>query len=419
MGNDFELDGRGPSTPLLVTTAIMFTVVCVVVAGLLVAKSNGSLDERVSVTAELGNVGDGLPRKSDVKYRGVLVGMVRGVTPARPGAPNIVHIDLKPEHAQTIPRTVTARIVPSNAFAVSSVQLVDHGDAPPLRAGDRIGEDHSLPTQLFQTTLAKVRELVAALGRADSDRTLGLLRTLADATAGQGPALTAAVDGLNRVTAELNGLGVDDGGPATLPTWRQAIAALRGSAPELVDALHATVAPLRTLAERQAELTNLLTGARHTAGTVDTALGNHIDQLVDIGAQLTPVLGVLADDAAEYPAVMLRMNTLIDTFFRELWTRSGTKLTFSFKMVVSLTPLRLYTRPDCPTYGDMRGPSCDTAPETTPVPDVVGVPDARSYVPPPGTVLPPPASAADRILLGPLAIPASPPLFTPAPGGTP
>ncbi|WP_194818210.1 MlaD family protein [Nocardia sp. XZ_19_385] len=414
MGNAFELDGRGPSTRLLLVTGAVFLVVCVVVTQLLLAKSNGSLDRKVRVTALLSSVGDGLPEKSDVKFRGVLVGMVRGVIPARQGAPNIVHIDLKPEHTLGIPGTVTARIVPSNAFAVSSVQLVDNGPAAAITDGVRIGEDRTLPTQLFQSTLAKVRELLGAVGRDDTDATLGLIRTLADATAGKGATLTASVEGLNRVVEEMNRLSADDSGPATLRTWEQAIATLEGTAPELVDALHSTVAPMRTVAEKRTELADSILGASSTVGTVGTAMDNHIDQLVDISTNMTPVVGVLADDAGEFPAIMLRLNGVVDKFFQELWTRTGEKLAFTFKLVVSLTPLRLYTRADCPVYGQMSGPSCDTAPETTPIPNTMGLPDARAYVPPPGVAaLPTPTNPAEQILLSPLQIPGLPAVFLP------
>ncbi|NNH68544.1 MCE family protein [Nocardia uniformis] len=417
MGNEFELDGRGPSTRLLLVVAVVFLALCVVATHLLLEKSTGGLDKKVTVTALLESVGDGLPDKSDVKFRGLLVGMVRGVTPARRGEPNIVRIELNPAHAQGIPNSVTARIVPSNAFAVSSVQLVDNGAAPAITDGSRITEDRTLPTQLFQTTLAKVRELLGAIGRDETDRTLGLIRTLADATAGKGATLTSTVDGLNKVVAEMNQLTAEDTGPATLRTWEEAIATLNGSAPELVDALHSTVAPMRTVAEKRAQLVDLLVGANATVGTVGGGLDNHIDELVDIGTQLTPVVGVLADDAGEFPAIMLRLNDVVDKFFGELWTRTGEKLAFTFKLVVSLTPLRLYTRADCPVFGELRGPSCDTAPETTPIPETMGIPDARAFTPPPGVALPTPGSPADQILLGPLGIPAPPAVFTPAPEG--
>lgn len=427
MPNIFEPDGRGASTGVLALRGVVFLAVLTVVGGLLVAKSQGLLDRRVQVTALLSSVGDGLPRKSDVKYRGVLVGMVRNVTPAIGGGLNVVEIDLTPQYARTIPATVTARIVPSNAFAVSSVQLVDNGTGRPIRSGDTVGEDRSLPAQLFQTTLAKLRELVSALTRPDGDRTIGLIRAIADATAERGPQLTSAAGGLNRIVAEMNDLSVDTGEPAMLQTWDSAITALRGTAPELVDALHDAVLPMQTVAERQADLSALLTGSRDTVGTVGTALENRADQMLAISTQLTPVLGVLADNSAKYPAIGVSLNNVVDKFFAELWTRTGKKLSFTFKLVVALAPLRVYTRADCPAYGELRGASCDTAPEVEPVFDFAGMPDMRSYTPPPGITLPAdpdaaagaetpqPDTVADELLLTPLNPPPPAPTFDPTP----
>ncbi|BBZ24301.1 MlaD family protein [Mycolicibacter hiberniae] len=417
MPNRFDFDGRGPSTPALVGSGVAFVLICALTGWLLLEKSAGKLDPRVQITAVLSSVGDGLPPKSDVKFRGVLVGAVRTVIPATDQEPNVVHIDLKPDRARGIPNTVTARIVPSNAFAVSTVQLVDNGPAAVVKNGDVVTEDRTLPTQLFQNTLAKLRDLVTAVTRPGNEHTLGLIRVLADATAGQGPALSSAAQGLNRIVAEMNGLSVDDSAPSTLKTWESAIAALRGTAPDLVDALHHAVVPMRTVAEKQAALQNLLTGAQDTVGTMRTAMDNHTDELVAIGTQMTPVVGVLADSSAKFPAIALGINHLVDTFFDELWTRTGTKLSFSFKLAVALAPLRLYTRSDCPVYGELRGPSCETAPETTPVVDTHGIPDSRSYVAPPGITLPEPANAAEQVLVGPAGI--ASPETTVTPGGTP
>lgn len=422
MAHQFEFDGRGPSTATLVATGLAFLMVCALLGWLLVAKSQGRLDPRVQVTVLLSSVGDGLPHKSDVKFRGVLVGVVRAVTPATADHRNIVQLDIKPERARGIPSTVTARIVPSNAFAVSSVQLVDNGPATPLRGGAVIAEDTTLPTQLFQTTLIKLRDLVAAVSRPGNDQTLGLIRMLADATAGQGPALSSAAQGLNRIVAEMNELSADETGPPVLHTWESAIAALRGTAPELLDSLRGAVVPMQTVAEKQAALHDLLTGAHGTVDTVRTAMDNHTDEIVAMSTGLTPVVGVLADSSAKFPAIALGIHNVVNTFFDELWTRTGSKLSFTFKLVVALAPLRLYTRADCPVYGELRGPSCDTAPETTPVVDTHGLPDPRAYIPPPGTAMPEPANAADRVLLGPTGNPPPEPTFEPPPGqpaGTP
>ncbi|MCX2716020.1 MlaD family protein [Mycolicibacterium sp. J2] len=282
------------------------------------AKSTGYLDRRIQIIASMRSVGDGLPAKSDVKYRGVLVGAVRSVIPAFNGGDNIVNIDLRPELSANIPHTVTARIVPGNAFAVSTVQLVNNGDGRPIQAGDIVQQDTTLPTQLFQTTLAKVRELVAAVGRPGTDHTLGVLRAIADATAGKGPELTTAARGLNRIVTEMNQLRADDSGPPTLQTWHSALTALGDTAPELLDSLQNSVRPMRTIAEQHAILTNVLTRANHTAGTLRTAMDHHTDQLVGITTNFTPVVGVLADNAGKFPAIAVGLNNVIDGFFNEL-----------------------------------------------------------------------------------------------------
>src|ERR1700742_2785201 len=111
MPNSFELDGRGPSDRQLLGCGLAVLVIAPLLTAGLWIKSTGRLNHYVRVVADLVNVGDGLPQKSDVKYHGVLVGMVNGVVPAADGKPNYVHIDLKPEFAQSIPANVTARVV--------------------------------------------------------------------------------------------------------------------------------------------------------------------------------------------------------------------------------------------------------------------------------------------------------------------
>src|SRR6478609_11440637 len=164
MPNSIETDGRGLSDRQLLATGAAVLVVAALVSTFLLVKATGRLDARVPVVAALVNVGDGLPQRSDVKYHGVLVGMVKDVTPAANGEPNYVQIDLNPIYALSIPASVTARVVPSNVFAVSSVQLVDRGPGPAIRAGAEIREDTDLPTVLFQTTISKLRDILAATG---------------------------------------------------------------------------------------------------------------------------------------------------------------------------------------------------------------------------------------------------------------
>lgn len=66
MANSFETDGRGPSDRQLLLCGLVMAVVAALVGTALVIKSTGRFNDYVRVVAELTNVGDGLPAKSDV-----------------------------------------------------------------------------------------------------------------------------------------------------------------------------------------------------------------------------------------------------------------------------------------------------------------------------------------------------------------
>ena len=218
------------------------------VTTLLLLKSNGELDNYVRVVADLLNVGDGLPQKSDVKYHGVLVGSVDSVVPAANGHPNYVHIDLKPDMRESIPATVTARVVPSNVFAVSSVQLVGRRPGPAIRAGEHIPEDTQLPTVLFQTTISKLRDVLAATGRGREDRTVGILAAVNAATENRrGRAAHRRRTAESPCWTNSNSHRQHRYGPSTVSALIDATRGLAATAPELVDALHQAVRPMQTL----------------------------------------------------------------------------------------------------------------------------------------------------------------------------
>ncbi|MDA2991293.1 MAG: MlaD family protein, partial [Actinomycetota bacterium] len=182
MAKIFDISGRGPTNRQLMLAGIALITASAVAVVLLVGKSTGRLDSYTRIVADLTNVGDGLPSRSDVRYHGLLVGTVNDVIPAGFGKPNYVHIDISKDYAAAIPKTVTARVVPSNVFAVSGVELIDNGQAPAIQNGDHIAEDTQLPTVLFQTTISKLRDILFATGRGREDSTLGVLAALGAAT---------------------------------------------------------------------------------------------------------------------------------------------------------------------------------------------------------------------------------------------
>ncbi|MFV9634550.1 MCE family protein [Mycobacterium neumannii] len=418
MANSFDLDGRGPTDRQLIGAGIAVVVVLSLVSITLLVKATGRLDPFVRVVANLVNVGDGLPQRSDVKYHGVLVGAVDSVVPAAHGEPNYVHINLDPHYARSIPATVTARVVPSNVFAVSSVQLVDRGGGPgpAISAGASIAEDTELPTVLFQTTISKLRDILAATGRGREDKTVGILAAVNEATENRRTELLAGGAQLNRLIDQLDAIVATDPGPTTVSALIDATRGLQATAPELIDALHMAVEPMRTLVQQRAQLDALISGGLHTMGTTHTALNNHTDRLVTTTTELTPVMGILADTSHHWLPAFVKLNGLSDKFFNEVWRPE--RDVGNMRMNLSLTPSYTYTRADCPRYGELLGPSCYTAPLVVTRPELPDVLLPQNYqppkdlAPPPGTVL---GENGNLVAVGPPLVIPNPNLADPNP----
>ncbi|MCV7112195.1 MlaD family protein [Mycolicibacterium setense] len=384
-----DLDGNHFTARQLIRRGTVALVVVGVVASVLLVKSTGMFDRSLHVVAELRNIGDGLPARSDVKFRGVLVGAVESVTPGTAEQPSQVHIRLDSAYAQGIPVGVAARVVPSNAFAVSSLQLVEttNGSAGPIRDGGRITEDTTLPTVLFQTTLTKLRDILAAAGRGRDDHTIGVLAAVAAATNNRRGQLLTSASELNRLIDELNAVVATDEGPSTISALSEAARGLSATAPDLVGALHEAVEPMRALVEQRRSLEDFLAAATRTTATSVESLDNQTDRLVHITTDLTPVLGVLAQNARHFVPISQRMTRFSDTFFAEVWDSELD--TARGRVNLSFTPSYTYTRADCPRYGALSGPSCFTAPEVPVRADLPEVLMPQNYQPPPDLAPPP------------------------------
>jgi ABC-type transporter Mla subunit MlaD len=416
MPNSFELDGRGPSDRQLLGYGTVVLLVASLITATLLYKSTGRLNDYVKVVADLVNVGDGLPEKSDVKYHGVLVGTVNSVVPAAYGKPNYVHIDLKPDYARSIPAAVTARVVPSNIFAVSSVQLIGNGSGAMISPGAHIPEDTRLPTVLFQTTISKLRNLLTATGRGREDKSVGIMAALAAATDHRRVTLVDDGKKLDRLIDQLNSIVSTDAGPSTLSALVDATKGLEATAPDLFDALHQAVEPMRTFAETRGQLETLLSGADHTLATTHQSLGNHIDQLVRITTDFTPVVGILAIKSNVFLPAVIKADNMATRFMDEVWM-PDVQLA-NGRVNVSFTPSYSYTRADCPHYGELKGPSCFTAPLVPVRPDLPEVLLPQNYqppkdlAPPPGTVI---GSDGNLVAVGPPLINPHPNLQDPNP----
>ncbi|WP_062981570.1 MCE family protein [Nocardia anaemiae] len=349
--------GRGPTMRQLLVAGVCGLIVFALILGFLMARYRGYFVPKVHVVADVTNTGDGLPSEADVKFRGVLVGAVKDVDVVAKGERQKVRIDLKPEFASGIPSNVTARVVPSNLFAVTSVELVPPKDPADngLHEGSTIEEDLSQGTIALQDTLTKVRTVLTKLDPVQFGRVLG---TLSQALDGSGRMPGSTIERLDKwltsVDESIPNLGV------LLDDFSASAHALNESAPELLDVLGSSVRTAQTIADHRSQLIALISG---TAGTVDS-VNSLFARNGDVGKQVTAgtsdMFGALAADANSIPDTIASLNNSL----RKLSTTFhwGPQRQMVWNAGATLTPYRPYEQADCPRYGNLAGPSCATAP---------------------------------------------------------
>lgn len=340
----------------LLVAGVCGLVVFALVLSFLMLRYKGYFQEKVNVTANLTTTGDGLPEQADVKFRGVLVGAVKNVDIAAKGELQKVRIEMKPEFAGDIPATVTARVVPSNLFAVTSVELVFNGPADQyLHEGSTIDEDRSQGTIALQDTLTTVRNILDEIDPVQFGRVLG---TLSQALDGSGRMPGSTVERFDRWLQ-----AVDDSIPdlgILLGDFSASFHALNQSAPELVDVLGSSVQTARTIADRRSELVALITGASGTVDTVNDLFARNPNVGKEVTVGTSDMFGAITADPTAVTRSLLNLGEAVrrlDTTFT--W---GPQKQMVWDAGVTLTPYQPYTVADCPRYGEMAGPSCATAP---------------------------------------------------------
>ncbi|MTE11878.1 MlaD family protein [Nocardia aurantiaca] len=351
--------GRGPTMRQLLIAGVCGLTVIAVVLGFLLARYRGYFVEKVNVTANLTTTGDGLPANADVKFRGVLVGAVKDVSVAAKGEKQEVHIEMKPEYTDGIPANVTARVVPSNLFAVTSVELVYNGpDSTHLKEGSQIAEDTSKGTIALQDTLTKVRDILGKIDAVQLGRVLG---TLSYALDGSGRMPGSTIERVDRWLEQVRGSVPNVSG--FLDDFSASFHALNQSAPELMGVLRDSVKTAQTISDRRAELTALLSGSASTIDKVNGLFARNPNVGKDVTTGTSALFGALADNPDAIPQAIANLNTsvrkLASTFH---W---GPQNQMVWNMGITFTPYKPYTRDDCPRYGELAAPSCGTAPLTS------------------------------------------------------
>lgn len=351
-----DVGGLSPSERKLIIRGLCGFLILAVLASALLARYSGTWRNTTDITALMASVGDGLPPNADVKFQGVLVGTVAGVTHADDADVKQVELRLHPERAVTIPDSVTARVVPSNVFAVSSIELVANGPAAPLRSGAIIYADESSETLELQTAMTTLRDVFSSIQPSQLN---AMLAEISAALDGRGERIGDTMTMLGAYLREIRGEIPDFS--ADLAMLQTTLDSLNRSSPRLVDAFSDWVDPSQTLIDKRAELTGLLLSGDAALRGLTGALAPNLDGGIRLVRDFDPVLGAIAANPSDVRGSIEAVGATARGF-RDAFTSPNGRLTMSAN--ISLTPFTPYSASQCPRYGNMVGRSCFTAPAT-------------------------------------------------------
>lgn len=356
-----DTGGRDPSVMQYFWRGVAFLAVALGVLVLLMMRYEGKFDSVTSVTAKLTDVGDGLVPGADVRYNGFIVGSVTGVSVVGSGAVGPlkdVHIDLLPAQANGIPSNTTARTVPANLFGVNSVELIQPENPSPnrLSSGATIDADTTAKTIRLQDAQNDLRNLLQAVPAEDLGMVLG---TISDALKGGGETFKTFLPVLNTYFDQLNAQ-FPAGAPSGFANFNAAVSGISESTPELLDTLGKAVIPAMTVAEKQRDLTALLSAGQGLLDATQAMFAKNGNGGERIVGDLNRTLGATMLEPEAMPQAVRELYVLAG---RVLGVFTGTNGKVQLNIGISFSPFEMYGRQNCPVYdggkyGQLRGPGC-------------------------------------------------------------
>ena len=300
------------------------------------------------VTLQASKTGLQLPRRADVKIRGVIVGEVLEVRADSEGAE--VELGLFPDKRDIIPAGVTGSIVPKTLFGEKYVSLVvpegRTAQAGTLQAGATI-ERTQLPTEV-EEVLNDLYPLLRTVSPADLNATLTALAT---ALEGRGERI-----GQNLETVEAYLREINPQIPALVEDLRlttQVAGTYDAILPEVGQILTDTITTTSTLEDREEDLTALLGEVGDFAGTAETFLSDNEDNLIRLGEVGEPFAALLSKYAPQYPCLL---RGIVGA--GELQAEAFRGHTLHIVLETLPNQPRGYTEADVPRFGEDRGPTC-------------------------------------------------------------
>jgi phospholipid/cholesterol/gamma-HCH transport system substrate-binding protein len=299
-----------------------------------------------TVTLKTGTAGLNLPAKADVKVRGVIVGQVNKAESEGKGA--TLTLGIKPDAIKSIPKNVTAALVPKTLFGEKYVDLNIPAEpaSQALAAGDKITQT-KMPIEV-ERVLNDLYPLLRAVQPAELNYTLNALAT---ALEGRGDKLGESfvtLDGyLKRLNPQIPALITDLKLLATVTdTYADVV-------PALAATLRNTVKTGNTLVTKEQKLNAFLTDLASFSNTTKTFLDDNGDNIIRLGQLSEPILALLERYSGTFPC-------LLEGIVKQAPRLADTFRGFIFHINLKVLPAqpRGYTAADKQVYGANNAPNC-------------------------------------------------------------
>jgi phospholipid/cholesterol/gamma-HCH transport system substrate-binding protein len=334
---------------LLIISVIVFT------AGMFTR----SFRSYVPVTVTAPRAGLILETNAKVKFRGVEVGRVSGITG---GKPVNLKVEIYSDQTPYIPANVEAQIMAPTAFGPKFVDLV----APENPSAKHLAAGAVVSAITVSTEVNTIFEnLVGVLNQIDPAKLNGILSALGEGLRGQGPAIGQAITDANEVLQAINPRS-----ETIRQDWRslKAFSDTYGAAAQNIlatlDAVNTTGA---TITSHSKALDSLLLNATGLANSGINLLAPSKDNLIRAVNVLEPTTNLLLKYNPEYTCLLLGAKWGLDNGFYAAAGGNGKSVILDVGILLGNDP---YVYPDnLPIVAAKNGPGgkpgCGSLPDAS------------------------------------------------------
>lgn len=263
------------------------------------------------VTLDAGAIGNALQKNSDVKLNGVPVGTVTKVRAVDDGSRLTLALD--PSTARRLPADTVARILPKTLFGERFVDLIPGSGGQRLAAGATIHQDSSEQAveleQVFDALLPVLRSI-------QPDKLAATMGEMANMLRGRGGEIGDVMSEwgayFDRLNPHVPQLTEDFAKLAHVATT------FRDAAPDLLDALDASVVTMRTIAAQNDQLRSLFANVITSSDTTHGWVGRNKDTIIVLSNESRAALNAVRPYATEFPCLLSAARKFIPVMDKTL-----------------------------------------------------------------------------------------------------